>query len=627
MSGLSGVFYWEPAPISDRDWAWLSGTDSDGFRTVLSPAARLWVAKSEDSALSARGNLCVWEGRLHNRSAIRQSAEIRESRPPGDSRLALAAYEAGGVEALASLIGDWSLTIWDERRQALFLASDYSGACPLFYYRDAHKLLWSSSLEHLRQAVDAGPLDESYASALITRGSGRQWTPYRGIRLVPCGAALMANRRRFDEFQFWKPPENALVLSGDAEYEERFRELFREAVAVRLDSRRPVCAELSGGLDSSSIVCMASRLISAGEVPAPGLITFSYLHPDSIDRPFIDVVEHACGIRGIHLDIAQCPPITAHAGGPSPLWWEPRLNEIAARMAALNSEVFLTGQLGDLTAGNWADDSEQVGDRLKAGELAGAVREALSWSRALRVPIWGILWRALRSAVRYGSDDFFLGTENSEESLTPQFRKRAACLVGAPVQRAGGPVTSPSRRKHLLAFRSMVEARVLQRPAPFQDICYSHPFLHRPLVEFMLSIPPAVVCRPNEPRRLMRRALKGIVPEAVLRRRSKGTYNGEFIRALQPLADLLLPEVERMHLVQTGFLRADSVGRRLRRLMEGLECNEPQLRRLILLEFWLRNHLQNPRPPIMASRSPLPPNWASASSECGRATIPSSLLG
>jgi len=149
----------------------------------------------------------------------------------------------------------------------------------------------------------------------------------------------------------------------------------------------------------------------------------------------------------------------------------------------------------------------------------------------------------------------------------------------------------PSRRKKLRALDAMLQARRLECPAGLEHISYTHPFLHRPLVEFMLTIPPPVVCRPGEPRRLMRRAFREMLPEPVLRRRSKGNYGGMFAASLRPLAFELLKDVAGMHLVEGGYVDPASVRNRLGRLVQGLECNEPQLRCLILLEFWLRERV------------------------------------
>jgi hypothetical protein len=134
-----------------------------------------------------------------------------------------------------------------------------------------------------------------------------------------------------------------------------------------------------------------------------------------------------------------------------------------------------------------------------------------------------------------------------------------------------------------------LDARTLQAPEALQHISYTHPFAHRPLVEFMLTIPPAEVCRPGEPRRLMRRAFAHILPPAILQRKSKATYADHYRQALIPLAARMLSQPDQIRLVTHGYADRHSVTERLTRFLQGLDCNEPQLRQLLLFEFWLRN--------------------------------------
>jgi Asparagine synthase len=104
----------------------------------------------------------------------------------------------------------------------------------------------------------------------------------------------------------------------------------------------------------------------------------------------------------------------------------------------------------------------------------------------------------------------------------------------------------------------------------------------------MFSIPPDVVCGPGQPRKLMRSALQGLWPPPLRRRQSKDSFSGVFLDSLRPLAQLLLARGPRLQLVERGYLDLASLRRRLELLSNSLECNEPQLRQIILLELWLQ---------------------------------------
>src|SRR5262249_18045763 len=143
-------------------------------------------------------------------------------------------------------------------------------------------------------------------------------------------------------------------LRDDREYEERFRTLFEEAVRVRILEDSPVCAELSGGLDSSSVVCMAAQIQkSAGRRPP---VTFSYLQAGSTDAKYIRAVESTLGNPGIHLNLEDYPLFTPDCTGDGyPGFAGQRLRKVAFHMQQIGARVLLTGQFGDFITGNNPD--------------------------------------------------------------------------------------------------------------------------------------------------------------------------------------------------------------------------------------------------------------------------------
>ncbi len=504
--------------------------------------------------------------------------------------LALDLYRGRGIAGLSGLVGDWSLAIRDADTQSVVLASDFAGIRPLYYYRDAERLLWSSSLTDLQRASGASELDDGWvASFLSLSGAGGQ-TPYRGIRAVPAGCAVRAASGGSRIERFWDlPVGREILLSGKGDYEERLLQLFRDAVAARVRPHAHVVAELSGGLDSSSIACMAARL------GAP-LTTISYLHEGAMDERYIRAVEEAVRIPAIHLDLAECPFVSPeHTGGSAPGWWEARYRRVARQMESIAATALLTGQLGDLVMGNTLDDSGQVAGYLRRLRLRDAGREAYAWSQALRIPIYPILWRAARLCLSRWAPP-------ADSDLTPTAWERRATANSLSVRlRRTGPKAvdgppdlnwrkaPPDRRRRFRALAEMLSSRRLETPEALQSISYSHPFAHRPLVEFMLSIPPAEVCRPGEPRRLMRRAFAGLLPEAVLRRKSKAAFGGAYDRCLAPMAAEMLAHSAAIRCVERGYVDRASLLDRLEKFEKGLDCNLGQLRVLILFEFWLRS--------------------------------------
>jgi hypothetical protein len=277
------------------------------------------------------------------------------------------------------------------------------------------------------------------------------------------------------------------------------------------------------------------------------------------------------------------------------MWWERRFVQVAQALELHQSSVLLTGETGDVIMGNWIDDNEQDADYLKEARPVRAFREACAWSKCLQVPVYPVFWKALKQAfgpADPGQYEELSGAPDDEsqfgDSLARPVHERAVRGERRARNEFAGWRASPSRQKRLWALGRLLRGRRMACPEPLQHISYTHPFLHRPLVEFMMTIPTDVVCRPGEPRRLMRSAFSNLLPNAVARRKSKGDYGAHFNRSLRPLAIELLKDVNGMQLVQRGWVDSNSARGRFTRLMHGLPCNEPQLRNIILLEYWLR---------------------------------------
>jgi asparagine synthase (glutamine-hydrolysing) len=626
VSQLSGIWYFDSRPVLEGDESWVVsgfGKPQDGpSRLSRGPgllmgqqASCFDAADNGKCAVSVDGSICAWDGRLDNRQDLmRQLAG--DSGPRGlDGALALRLYQARGVDGLRDLIGDWSLVIADATSRLILLASDFAGIRPLYYCRTAECLMWSSSLSHLVRWSGRDQLDEEYVASFLTKGSAAYRTPYRDVYPSPPGGVVCNSAQGVSMRAFWDlPVDRAIRCKNPGCYEEQLRNLFREAVAVRLPSNAPACAELSGGLDSSSIVCMADSIAKERSDGPRRPTTFTYTHPGSADEKYVQAVERARSLTSIRLDLEAYPFVALdQPGNAAPAWWGPRFTELRPQLAGIGAGTFLTGQLGDFIMGNMLDDSEQAVDYLREGHWLGAAREAYEWSRALGIPIYPLLWRVLRTAyspwtAAFESSDVNLAPRRYARvhSLAPRFLKGVSLNPAGRLPERNWREARPGRRSRFRALSDILDSRSLQAPEALQHISYSHPYAHRPLVEFMLTIPPAEVCRPGEPRRLMRRAFKDILPPAVLQRRSKAAYTQSFRQALIPLATEMLSQPGQIRLVAHGYVDGHSVSERLARFLQGLDCNEMQLRQLLLFEFWLRKREGQANSPVSSPASTLP---------------------
>ncbi len=406
MSRISGVWYFDARPPSPREEAQLkTALSSSGFsRPHLCRLPGLlmgWAAGANDPSTRGpfqdRGSGCLWDGRIDNAADLLRTTGSRPNSP--DSDILMRLYRQKGVDGLREVVGDWSLCIWDADKREIVLASDYAGIRPLYYHRSAHALYWSSSLTHLVDWSGVTELDDCYLGGFLTNSGAPTATPYANIFAVPAGHAVVISRERIAIRAFWTlPVDREVEYADERAYDERMIELFREAVDVRLAKGSPTCSELSGGLDSSSVVCMANRLRKESPAGASGLISLSYTHENSADERFFREVERFCELTGRHLPMEQHDAASADQVGAIPSWWEPRFRKLAPLMADMGSSVLLTGQLGDFVMGNVSDDGGQVTEWLVKGRIGKALRSAYAWGRSAQVPLYPILWRSVREA-------------------------------------------------------------------------------------------------------------------------------------------------------------------------------------------------------------------------------------
>jgi asparagine synthase (glutamine-hydrolysing) len=549
-----------------------------------------------------RSEVLHWDGRLDNRDDLlpRLTESLRSD--TSNAAIARAAYERWGTEGFVHLIGDWSLVIRDRVNGTTVLASDFAGVRPLYYHVQNGRVEWSNRLQSLVDETGITDLDEQYIAGFLTFGGCANRTPYQGIYSVPPGSAVCvsANETKID--RFWSMPTgDTICYQNPHRYEEELRELFREAVAVRLQTKSPVLAELSGGLDSSSVVCMTNQLMRNGAVNVPRLETASFTWRNSLDEPFIREVESHCGIEGTRISTHDVPVISeAQVNGAMPEPFQAVLTSLATIARQAGAKTILTGQNGDLLMGNWFDDRLQVAGSLRRFQIGRAFAEAVAWSKLLRLPVYQILWHAVQAALPpsltptaiYTTADGSYAPKSVETSLVAQFSERTGISESSNFFSNDWLQAAPERRKHFYSLSMALQLRTLQPPEPLQHLEYTHPFSHRPLVEFLMSIPADVLCRPGEPRKLMRSALSDLWPLRLRERRSKGSFNDPWQEASRPLAHRLL-NTKTLHVVELGFVDRDSARARFERLCLGLDCNESQLRQIILLELWLRNRAES----------------------------------
>jgi len=204
----------------------------------------------------------TWDGRLDNRDELLAQVLSDMTDDRTDVAIVAAAFVRWGPGCFAKLVGDWALVIWNPLQRELILARDFMGIRPLFYYPKERGPVWCSHLAPLALCGDRFTLCDEYIAGYLAFHPDADLTPYREIHSVPPGKYICIRSSRTTVRDYWTSDFRIKPrYKTDAEYEEEYRHLFRQAVTRRLRTDSPIIGELSGGLDSSSMVCMDSSSV------------------------------------------------------------------------------------------------------------------------------------------------------------------------------------------------------------------------------------------------------------------------------------------------------------------------------------------------------------------------------
>ena len=556
--------------------------------------------------LTSQGHLLVWNGRLDNRDGLLR--QLRDRIPNGpvlitDVEIVLAAYLKWGEDCFVRLIGDFCLALRDEHLEKLYLVRDVVGTRTLYFHADGNRVCWSTHLSPLLHVFHLPlEIEEEYIAGQLTRAPEPGLTPYKNIHAVKPGHVFtFSHDGRMIERRYWSLyPSSEIRYRRDEQYVEHFLHEFRESVRCRLRSDGPVFAELSGGLDSSSIVCIADQILATERVQAPRLETVSQVFrecPTSDERKFIRLVEQQRGINSHYIfedEHRMLAPLPDDFDIVTPNPAMLALNYLKGMREAMrenNARVLMSGQGGDELLGSNYSAYPEVADHLRSLKLALLNRRLRDWSSALNKPYIQLLLKsALLPLLPRGVQTLFKrGTGRVLPPwFAPEFIKRANLSERNLGVKDVFGFRLPSERDQSAGFISMVRGISLGSRSEQTDIDITYPYLHRPLVEFLQAVPIEQLLRPGENRSLMRRAMRGILPDKIAERKTKGNPEEVIDRALMREWARLRPIFENARVCARGYIDQRRLLAALDRARHGCERLSSPLLATVCLELWLR---------------------------------------
>lgn len=640
MSGILGVWNLDGRPVEETLIGRLArtlahrGPDGCGVwtRDGVGLACRLLRVTPEAATevqpiVHPSGSVLVFDGRLDNReellALLRPCPDVADDAP--DPALVLAAYDRFGDRLPERLAGDFALGLYDPARARLLLARDAIGVRPLHYARVGDTFLFASEIKAIlaHPLVSPAPNDDMLAEYLLGGPGGPQgMTCFKGVYdLLPAHMALLSSGgivvRRYWDFDL-----SRRVRYGSFEdYAAAFRDHLNRAVRRRIRSAAPVAVSVSGGLDSSSIFCLAETLRRSASFRHPAIQGLSYLSPEgtpSDEREFLVAIE-----RDYRLAIERIP-----LGRPSLL--------DGAREEVWHIEApFLDSQWNDsvrffqtarglgsrvILTGHWADqvlfDQAYLIDlvrRLAWGDIRRHLREYVLWMtdtdpvhfrrRFLLDLVKSFVPERLHPVLRR-----LRGHGGDRHWFTPSFRRgvRRRAFGQPSVPRASTTAHARSLYQQLRSGHQVMCMEWENKVAARHGMEIAFPFLDRDLVSFLMSIPGNMQTRNGVPKALLREAMRGILPDVIVQRRWKADFthlvNEGLKRDYERVAAFLQ---DKPLAVRKGYLREEVLQTelaRLKGLVGGPTCETAWiLTDLLGFELWLQLFITSPVEPLAAA--------------------------
>jgi len=313
MCGVAGIVAPEAnsfRPALDRMVAALSHRGPDGSGTHIFPGCALGhtrlsivdLTTGDQPMLAADGTIAItFNGEIYGFREIRSKLEDYLFHTTSDTEVILALYQIYGKNFLQYLPGMFAFALWDERKQTLFAARDRFGEKPFYYALGRRgEFVFASEIKALSASglIDPKISRESLAHYLRYLYVHPHRTIYENVFVLPPAHCLRLIGTSLSIERYWHLPASKEVMSVPDAVAE-FRRLFEKAVERQLIADVPVGSFLSGGLDSSSVVAVASRNY-------PTLKTFSFGFRDSFNElPFAREIAQLYGTEHIELEDEQ----------------------------------------------------------------------------------------------------------------------------------------------------------------------------------------------------------------------------------------------------------------------------------------------------------------------------------
>ncbi|HEY4694595.1 MAG TPA: asparagine synthase (glutamine-hydrolyzing) [Candidatus Nanoarchaeia archaeon] len=627
MCGISGILSFEKNKIDQRTVKAMANTlrhrgpDDEGF--YFDENIGLGFRRLAILDLSSAGHQpmnrgpfwIIFNGEIYNYLELREELKKKgyQFSSGTDSEVILRAYEEWGEDCVKRFNGMWAFAIWDKSRKKLFVSRDRMGVKPFYYYVDRSRFYFSSEIKALlvNKEIKASP-NEGIIYDYLLNGQidHTNETFFEGIKQLPGGHNLVVQipQGKMEIKKFWDiDPDNKLEGLSDEEYAERFRELFIDSVSLRLRADVPIGTCLSGGLDSSSIVCVVADLLKKEKIEQIGEIqktfTAAYKNAEYDESAFAGEVVRKARTKDFYTYPSgeklyeEIDKIIYHQDEPfssTSIYAQWNVFRLAKEQGV---KVMLDGQGSDeLLAGYTSSFSAYYAHLLKSLKFLKLLDELSAFSKNYSnkkfLGVSGLSPKLFLSYLLPRSLVQSLKTRTKtesvvlEETFSNEYQDRHLEVNFDPndsfrnftylsLRKSSLPALLHYEDRDSMAFS--IEARV--------------PFLDYRLVEFVFSLPNDQKIKDARTKAVLRNAMHGIIPEKVEGRLDKiGFTTPEDLWFRTVLKKMTLDILGSKSFKDRGFINPEKALEQFQNLSSDVNKSSA-IWRWVNLELWFRKFI------------------------------------
>jgi asparagine synthase (glutamine-hydrolysing) len=512
-----------------------------------------------------RTSCLVADVRLDNRDDLVRELGLTRPDELADSDILFAAWQRWGEACLDHLIGAFAFAVWQPRLKMLFAARDHTGERGLHFHRAANFFALASMPKGLLAipGVFRGFNEQRVVDCLVLTHPGRTSSYYAGIERLPPGHMLRVTPNGVETRQYWHPCDaKPLEFARDAEYAEALREILDRATAARLRTHRGIAAQLSAGMDSSTVVANAARLLAPDGRGLTAFTSVPRAEWDGVGWPgrlaregpgAADVAAMYPNVEHVLLDSAGYNLVddmnawTEAMDEPAQncvnlLWMTAIMSEARARGAG----VMLHGVAGNATVSANGWEAMTIYFRTlqwqKLYRFATNLRTRgeFSYKASIVLATNGLMPRWMKERIKPGAREVNLDYSPVNPAIAQQynlvekaFEKRHGTLPDIRTQRA----MFFERFDHA-PMNAAIQARFgLDNRDPLGD---------KRVFEFCFAIPIEQYAAGHQSRSLIRRTMQGRLPEATLARNVRGQQGVDWYLTVEEALPDLAAELGRI---------------------------------------------------------------------------------